>query len=341
MAARHDGREHDECRDIGILYERLERVDGSARFSFGAPCVLPHPLHRFFPAHHARALSGNTSVLASVSGPAEVRVLSELPDRATFEVIVRPLAGIGSPSSRALAAALRSALAPSLLLHRHPRSLVQIVVQGLSPTCAPGGAGGGQAQAPDARGWHPALAAAAVNAAAAALLSAGSVPMAGVVCAAAVGRARGPGPVRTAVLMLDPAEDEVRALEGGGCFAFFIGAGAGPAPRDEEDEDEDEPPAALVWTDYASWQAKPGTVALPPRADELTEATALAEEGARAVWRALKESVARLDGPRRAPPPPAIPVPRRAAVSAAPAVGDGEFEDELEEPAEDDARMEI
>jgi ribonuclease PH len=48
MAARHDGREHDECRDIGILYERLERVDGSARFSFGAPCVLPHQLLRFF-----------------------------------------------------------------------------------------------------------------------------------------------------------------------------------------------------------------------------------------------------------------------------------------------------
>ncbi len=33
--ARRDGRKNNELRDIGLVYEGLDRVDGSARFSFG------------------------------------------------------------------------------------------------------------------------------------------------------------------------------------------------------------------------------------------------------------------------------------------------------------------
>ena len=38
--------------------------------------------------------TGNTQVLASVSGPIEVRLASELPSRAALEIVVRPLVGI-------------------------------------------------------------------------------------------------------------------------------------------------------------------------------------------------------------------------------------------------------
>ena len=36
---RSDGREATDLREIRIVYERLDRVDGSARFSVGAPAV--------------------------------------------------------------------------------------------------------------------------------------------------------------------------------------------------------------------------------------------------------------------------------------------------------------
>ena len=71
-------------------FDGLDGVDGSARFGFGESrayiwiyiCVL------------IRHLEGETKALASVSGPIEVRPAAEQPSKATFEVIVRPLAGL-------------------------------------------------------------------------------------------------------------------------------------------------------------------------------------------------------------------------------------------------------
>jgi hypothetical protein len=41
---------------------------------------------------------GNSSALASVSGPLEVRLREEQPDKATFEILHRPLEGVGGGS---------------------------------------------------------------------------------------------------------------------------------------------------------------------------------------------------------------------------------------------------
>jgi exosome complex component RRP46 len=144
---------------------------------------------------------GQTSAIASISGPIEVRAQAELPSMATFEVNVRPLAGVPGTSSRALAAAIRAALFPSLLLSRHPRTLIQLVVQALSPLESPG------------------LAAAAINAATCALLAAGSIPMSGVLAAVVIGRTAH----KTLDLVLDPPDDT--NLTGEACFAFIFGGG--------------------------------------------------------------------------------------------------------------------
>lgn len=69
--ARTDGRTASALRPIEIVLESLDRVDGSASFAFG-----------------------HTKALASVSGPIQVRLAAELPSKATFEVLVRPLSGI-------------------------------------------------------------------------------------------------------------------------------------------------------------------------------------------------------------------------------------------------------
>lgn len=209
---------------VEITYTKLARSDGSAKFSFG-----------------------QTSALASVSGPIEVRPLSELPSSATFEVHVRPLDGVPGTPARTLATSLRMALSPVLLLSRHPRTLVQLVVQALSPTNSPG------------------LLAASLNAATCAFLSAGSVPMSGIVVAVSVGR------VTNGQLVLDPAED--RDLTASGCFAFMFSGGNGGDAR-------------LVWGNYA---ATPTADSLA--SEEIEQATNLARDGATIIRDVIKASL--------------------------------------------------
>jgi len=168
-------------RPLHLSYEHLARTDGSARFGFG-----PNP--------HA---------LASVSGPIEVRLAAELPSQATFEVYVRPLSNVPATEAKALASIVKSALSPSLILLRNPRTLVQLIVQALSPSRGRGdGSGSG-------------MVAAMINAATLAFLDAGSVPMKGIICAVAVGRRVG------GELVVDPSEDEDE-VEAAGCFAFLV-----------------------------------------------------------------------------------------------------------------------
>ncbi|KAH9939488.1 hypothetical protein B0H21DRAFT_38466 [Amylocystis lapponica] len=196
-SARTDGRKHDQLRELTIVYEGLDRVDGSARFGFGA-----------------------THALASVSGPVEIRPTLELPSQATLEIHIRPLASVSATDSKALATTLKAILAPALFLSHHPRTLVQIVGQALC------GSGSGSGLGSVGRGWNASLVASLVNASTAALLNASSVPMRGCVCAVAVGRLAGP------TLVLDPAEAELALLTASGCFAFLFSAvlsGAAPA----------------------------------------------------------------------------------------------------------------
>uniref|UniRef100_A0A8H7Y606 Exoribonuclease phosphorolytic domain-containing protein n=1 Tax=Psilocybe cubensis TaxID=181762 RepID=A0A8H7Y606_PSICU len=177
---RQDKRKHNEIREIRISYDGLARVDGSARFGFG-----------------------DTAALASISGPIEVRLAAELPSKATFEVLVRPLSNVPATEAKSLAASIRSTLEPSLILTKNPRTLVQLVVQSLSPPR-------------DALS----LSAAMVNASSLALLKASSVPMKGVVAAVAVGQ------LSSGALVLDPS-DEAEVVKGGGVFAFMFADGIG------------------------------------------------------------------------------------------------------------------
>jgi len=183
-----------KTRPISLQWAGLSRADGSARFGFG-----------------------NTQVLASVSGPIEVRLASELPSRAALEIVVRPLVGFPGTCEKLFGKRLRQVLEQMLLLNHHPRTLVQLVLQSLSSHPSTGSTINGS------------VAAAFINAASLSLLHASSVPMQGVICAAAVGKERISGN-----LVLDP--DPLRTdLESIGCFGFLFSVA-------------DEP--QVVWTDW-------------------------------------------------------------------------------------------
>jgi len=133
-----------------IKYEKLDRVDGSARFGF----------------------DDRYQALASMSGPIEVRLANEQASKATVEVSVRPYSGIAGIESKRLASQIHSILTSILILTTSPRTLIQLVIQSLVPQTR--------------RTFSPTLRAACVNAAMLAVLNASSVPMRAIVCAVAV-----------------------------------------------------------------------------------------------------------------------------------------------------------
>ncbi|KAF9953670.1 Exosome component 5 [Mortierella alpina] len=84
----------------------LNRADGSAQFDFGG-----------------------SSVLCSVVGPAEVKIRQEKLDKATIEVVARPLVGLPGVVDKAREKSIQETLEPLILSSLHPRTLLQIVVQ--------------------------------------------------------------------------------------------------------------------------------------------------------------------------------------------------------------------
>lgn len=198
-------------------------------------------------------------VLASVSGPMEVRLAAENPTKATLEVSVRPLASIPGTDAKALGATIKSLLAPSLLLTRHPRTLIQLVVQPLSPSLV-----GSPKVVPS---LHPGIAAASINASSLALMNA-SVPMKGVVCAITVAR------TGSEDLILSPNTDELASSTASGCFAFIFTAAELSTDRLHVSE---------VWS---NWQSSRGF-----DVTDIFGARELAKQGARHIWELMKESV--------------------------------------------------
>jgi len=176
---------------------QLSRVDGSARFA-----------------------SGSTMALASVTGPIDVRSGWEKPEEAFLEVNVRPLEGIPGTQAKSITQTLKSALTPSLLLGRAPRTLIQLTLQALS------------ASSLSSDYAQPRISlcskAAMMNASTAAFLDAGSVSMRGIVCACAVG-------TRNGSLILDPTEKEET-----GAFGFLF---------------HGTEPGELVWAEWAGEEA--------------------------------------------------------------------------------------
>lgn len=185
--------------------------------------------------------------------------MAENSTKATFEVSVRPLASVPGTDSKALGATIKSLLAPSLLLTRHPRTLIQLAIQPLSPSLGDSPKG--------VPSLHPGIAAASINASSLALMNA-SVSMKGVVCAVAVAR------TSSEQLTLNPTTDQLAASTASGCFAFIFTAAESPNNRLDVSE---------VWS---NWQSSLGFDVA-----EMVVARDLAQQGARHVWELMKESI--------------------------------------------------
>ncbi|RSH90148.1 exosome non-catalytic core subunit rrp46 [Saitozyma podzolica] len=260
-SSRHDRRAPTELRPLSVTVGQLARADGSGRFAFGELPTLPAPWL-------AKLIAlGSTAAVASLNGPIEVRLREELPDRATLEVIHRPLEGVGATSSRALESSLSALLIPLLNLSQHPRSLIQLVVQSLSSTTAPSFSDStiDFPESSSQKSWPPSETvlsshtapasgipfssrAASINAAALAALDAGSVAMRGV----PIGVALAYIPAESgeeAGLVLDPTpEEEARATSRYG-FGWAFGVGLSATPHGGMDMDGEEGEAELVWVE--------------------------------------------------------------------------------------------
>ena len=86
-----------------------------------------HPLQRADGS--ATYTSSLTTILAAVNGPVEVTRRDEIPDAAAIEVNIRPSSGVGGPRERWLESIIASTLRSVVLVHLHPRTLVQVTLQ--------------------------------------------------------------------------------------------------------------------------------------------------------------------------------------------------------------------
>jgi exosome complex component RRP46 len=171
-----------------------------------------------------------------------------------LETHLSPLSGVSATESKYLAAAVSSAVLPSLILSQHPRTLVQLVIQSLCSY---------EAQ------WRDIMIASFINASTLAFLNAGSIPMRGVVCAVCVGR--------TSLLdgsseyLVDPTRYEARSLDGSGCFAFLLQDASNASP------------GSLVWS---SWHSGPSSVLADADAKQIHD---LALHATTQLWHKMKE----------------------------------------------------
>lgn len=249
---------------IHIAFDALSGVDGSARFSFG-----------------------QITALASVSGPIAARLATEHPARATVEVHVRPLSSFPGTAEKHAAIALKGIIERECILAHHPRSLIQVVVQALSPSSSSSASRSAGPEKLSRSGVDTeayVLFAAEVNACSLALLNGGSIPLRGVVCAVAVAQSSGGRP--QIVTQGGSATSKKNGIESAGCFAFLFGVDRAPA-EDADDAGYDVTPRSkMIWTDYhANLGRAFSTTALE-------EAEKVALEGAAAVWAKMKESLA-------------------------------------------------
>uniref|UniRef100_A0A671RPH5 Exosome complex component RRP46 n=1 Tax=Sinocyclocheilus anshuiensis TaxID=1608454 RepID=A0A671RPH5_9TELE len=93
-------------REYGSEQSLLSKPDGSSTF-----------------------VQGDTSILAGVYGPAEVKVSKEIYDRATVEVLIQPKMGLPGVRERTREQCVRETCKAALLLTLHPRSSVTVILQ--------------------------------------------------------------------------------------------------------------------------------------------------------------------------------------------------------------------
>ncbi|KAI5369863.1 Putative ribosomal protein S5 domain 2-type [Septoria linicola] len=91
------------------------------------PQAIQHPLSR---ADGSTVFSDDLyTVIVGVNGPVDVQRRDELPEEAAIEVNVRPTSGVGGPRERWLETVIHSTLRSILLVHMHPRTLIQVTLQ--------------------------------------------------------------------------------------------------------------------------------------------------------------------------------------------------------------------
>ncbi|KAK4683880.1 exosome complex component RRP46, partial [Tremellales sp. Uapishka_1] len=209
-------------RPLSFSTGHLDRADGSAKFAFGTfLSLLSSPTSNSY-----RHLPGPTSSLASVTGPIEVRLRDELIDRATLEIVHRPLDGVAATPSRALTTSLQSLLSPLLSLSAHPRSLIQIIIQNLSP------------------GMTFSSRAASINAACVALLDSGAIALKAIPLAVAVALIGGR-------MVVDAVAEEEEKAEARFGFGWAFGRGIQVDGKGEgmQVDGEVEEEMELVWVE--------------------------------------------------------------------------------------------
>lgn len=80
----------------------------------------------------AQIVVGGTKVVCLVVGPIEPKPRQAMPNVASLEVVVRPLAGLSSTREKLLEDKLRGVLQRVIVRYQFPRQLIQIVVQFLT-----------------------------------------------------------------------------------------------------------------------------------------------------------------------------------------------------------------
>ncbi|XP_010901343.2 exosome complex component RRP46 [Esox lucius] len=100
------GSSNPTLREFGSEQNLLSRPDGSSSF-----------------------VQGDTSVLAGVYGPAEVKVSKEIYDRATLEVVIQTKVGLPSVKERAREQCVRETCEAALLSTLNPRSSLTLILQ--------------------------------------------------------------------------------------------------------------------------------------------------------------------------------------------------------------------
>uniref|UniRef100_A0AC11D5H7 Exosome component 5 n=1 Tax=Ovis aries TaxID=9940 RepID=A0AC11D5H7_SHEEP len=84
------------------------------------------------PDGSASFLQGDTSVLAGVYGPAEVKISKEIFNKATLEVILRPKTGLPGVAEKSRERLIRNTCEAVVLGALHPRTSITVVLQVVS-----------------------------------------------------------------------------------------------------------------------------------------------------------------------------------------------------------------
>ncbi|KAI3623234.1 RRP46 [Malassezia furfur] len=188
----------------------------------------------------------------------------ELTDSATFQVVVSPLENVAGIPTKALATEFQALFESVLLLHRHPRTLIQLVIQTTSkpPTATPtvnlslNRGGSATASEEEQQKRHAPLLlgpdvpftfaeiAASINASTLALIDAG-IPLRATIVATSCAvvsiddalRTRDVDPTKGSYCVLvDPSPEEEKVAESCHVYAFAFSGYNPLSPKDAESE---------------------------------------------------------------------------------------------------------